>query len=36
MDVSLVARTFLQLFVNIRFAIIGIKALTSEMKEEKV
>ncbi|AWO96068.1 Hypothetical protein SMAX5B_013551 [Scophthalmus maximus] len=35
MDVSLVARTFLQLFVNIRFAIIGIKALTSEMKEEK-
>lgn len=36
MDVTLIALAVLQLCVNIRLAILGIRALTSEMKKEQV
>ncbi|XP_071325907.1 membrane-spanning 4-domains subfamily A member 4A-like isoform X3 [Trachinotus anak] len=35
MDITLIALALLQLCVNIRFAILGIKALTSEMNMEE-
>ncbi|XP_068179799.1 uncharacterized protein [Antennarius striatus] len=35
MDVTVIALAVLQLYANIRFAVLGIKALTSEMKKQQ-
>lgn len=36
MDTSLIALAFIQLYVNIRFAIMGIETLTHEAEEGEV
>lgn len=36
MDTTLIALAFIQLYVNIRFAIMGIETLTREVKEGEV